>query len=222
MGAAASAGVAPWSARARDRGWCGRGDGGERSEREHGQRNPVERRSAGRLDRLTGDGDRVRRYLGRRAGHGHGQHRAWRSGRDDHLRDGLLGQYGESGRRCGTILDCEKTFFVGLNAAAVADGSTDEVAVVKFDSSSSIALGLTDPTSAAVNTAINSGGPGRWHDLCRRSFRGADASERHDERHQDRGLRLGRPLQRGRERLGPRRRSGHSRCDRALDRDRRW
>ena len=49
---------------------------------------------------------------------------------------------------------------MGLNAAAVADGSTDEVAVVKFDSASSLALGLTNPTSAAVNTAINSGGPG--------------------------------------------------------------
>jgi hypothetical protein len=64
------------------------------------------------------------------------------------------------GSTCGTILACEKSFFVGLNAAAVADGSTDEVAVVKFDSSSGIALGLTDPTSAAVNTAINSGSPG--------------------------------------------------------------
>ena len=65
-----------------------------------------------------------------------------------------------SGSTCGTILACEKAFFVGLNAAAVADGSTDEVAVVKFSDASSIALGLTDPTSAAVNTAINSGSPG--------------------------------------------------------------
>ena len=70
------------------------------------------------------------------------------------------GSTGNPGGACGTILDCEKTFFVGLNAAAVADGSTDEVAVVKFDSASSLALGLTNPTSAAVNTAINSGGPG--------------------------------------------------------------
>ena len=65
-----------------------------------------------------------------------------------------------SGSTCGTILDCEKAFFVGLNAAAVADGSTDEVGVVKFSDSSSIALGLTAPTSAAVNAAITSGGPG--------------------------------------------------------------
>ena len=50
-----------------------------------------------------------------------------------------------SGSTCGTILDCEKAFFVGLNAAAVADGSTDEVGVVKFGTSSSIALGLTVP-----------------------------------------------------------------------------
>lgn len=65
-----------------------------------------------------------------------------------------------SGSTCGTILACEKAFFVGLNAAAVADGSTDEVAVVKYESASAVALGLTAPTSAAVNTAINSGGPG--------------------------------------------------------------
>jgi hypothetical protein len=70
------------------------------------------------------------------------------------------GSTANPGGACGTILDCEKTFFVGLNAAAVADGSTDEVAVVKFDSSASLALGLTNPTSAAVNTAINSGSPG--------------------------------------------------------------
>ena len=65
-----------------------------------------------------------------------------------------------SGSTCGTILDCEKAFFVGLNAAAVADGSTDEVGVVKFGSSSSIALALTNPSDPAVNTAINSGSPG--------------------------------------------------------------
>jgi len=65
-----------------------------------------------------------------------------------------------SGSTCGTILDCEKAFFVGLNAAAVADGSTDEVAVVKFSDSASTALGLTDPTSPAVNAAITSGSPG--------------------------------------------------------------
>ena len=64
-----------------------------------------------------------------------------------------------AGSTCGTILDCEKAFFVALNAAAVADGSTDEVGVVKFGDSSSIALALSHPTSAAVNTAINSGGP---------------------------------------------------------------
>lgn len=65
-----------------------------------------------------------------------------------------------SGSTCGTILECEKAFFVGLNAAAIADGSTDEVAVVKFSDSASTALGLTDPTSPAVDAAINSGSPG--------------------------------------------------------------
>ena len=42
---------------------------------------------------------------------------------------------------------------------------------MKFSDASSIALGLTDPTSAAVNTAINSGSPGRWHELLCRSPR---------------------------------------------------
>jgi len=70
------------------------------------------------------------------------------------------GSTGASGGACGTVLQCEKTFFVNLNAAAVADGSTDLVAVVKYENDSSPALGLTDPTSAAVNTAINSGSPG--------------------------------------------------------------
>ena len=160
MGTRASAGVAAWSARACDRGWCGRGDGGECSEREHGQRDPVERRSAAvSIDSPpTGTeyaGTSVDVPVTGTASIGLGEADATII----YVMD-FSGSTGNPGGACGTILDCEKTFFVGLNAAAVADGSTDEVAVVKFDSASSLALGLTNPTSAAVNTAINSGGPG--------------------------------------------------------------
>ena len=70
------------------------------------------------------------------------------------------GSTGSSGGTCGTVLACEKAFFVGLNAAAVADGSTAQVGVVKFSSSSSIAQGLIAPSDPAVNAAINSGSPG--------------------------------------------------------------
>ena len=37
-----------------------------------------------------------------------------------------------SGGACGTILQCEKGFVIGLNAAAIASGSVDEVGVVVF------------------------------------------------------------------------------------------
>ena len=222
MGTGASAGVAPWSARACDRGWCGRGDGGERSEREHGQRDPVERRSAGRLDRLAGDGDRIRRYLGRRAGHGHGQHRAWRSGRDDHLRDGLLGQYGESGRRVRHDPRLREDVLRGAQRGG-GRGRVDRRG--RRREVRQLLLARTRAHESHERCGQHGDQqrrPREWHELCRWSFRGADAGERHDERHQDRGVRLGRPLQRRRERLRPGRRSGYGRCDRALDRDRRW
>ena len=70
------------------------------------------------------------------------------------------GSTGNPGGACGTILDCEKTFFVGLNAAAVADGSTDEVAVVKFDSSSSLALGLTNRRALRSTPRSTAAAPG--------------------------------------------------------------
>lgn len=60
-----------------------------------------------------------------------------------------------SGTGCSPILQCEKNFFNTLNAAAIADGSTDLAAVVSYESSASIDLGLTDPTSPAVTAAIN-------------------------------------------------------------------
>ena len=62
---------------------------------------------------------------------------------------------GGSGTGCAPILSCEKQFFVALNNAAIADGSTDLVGVVRFASNATTALGLTNPTSPAVNTAIN-------------------------------------------------------------------
>ena len=60
-----------------------------------------------------------------------------------------------SGTGCSPILNCEKQFFVALNAAVVADGSTDEVGIVSYGSTASTDLGLVFPTNAAVNTTIN-------------------------------------------------------------------
>src|SRR5579884_2242794 len=46
-----------------------------------------------------------------------------------------------SGAPCGTVLDCEKGFFVGLNSAVQADGSTDEVGFIFFgDSATTVDL----------------------------------------------------------------------------------
>lgn len=59
------------------------------------------------------------------------------------------------GTGCSPILGCEKQFFVGLNNAVVADGSTDEVGIVRYGSSASIALGLVAPTHPAVVPTIN-------------------------------------------------------------------
>jgi hypothetical protein len=62
---------------------------------------------------------------------------------------------GGSGTGCSPVLDCEKKFFVQLNDDAIASGSTDLAGVVRYGSTSSIALGLTDPTNPAVDAAIN-------------------------------------------------------------------
>ena len=61
-----------------------------------------------------------------------------------------------SGTGCSPILGCEKQFFIGLNDAAIDGGSTDLAGVVSYAGGSSINLGLTDPSSLAVNNAINS------------------------------------------------------------------
>jgi len=68
-----------------------------------------------------------------------------------------------SGAACGTILNCEKQFFIGLNSAVAADGSTDEVGFIDFGAATTIhdlnggAPGpFTTPLNPAVNGAINS------------------------------------------------------------------
>lgn len=67
------------------------------------------------------------------------------------------GSTSASGGTCGTVLACEKAFFVALNNAVVADGSTANVGVVKFAASASVALGLTPPADPTVDPAITSG-----------------------------------------------------------------
>ena len=61
-----------------------------------------------------------------------------------------------SGTGCSPILGCEKQFFVGLNNAAIADGSIDLAGVVSYASSASINQSLADPSNPAVANAINS------------------------------------------------------------------
>ena len=56
---------------------------------------------------------------------------------------------------CGTVLQCEKAFFVALNNAVVLDGSTAAVGLVTFSSGATTGLGLTAPSSALVGPAIN-------------------------------------------------------------------
>jgi hypothetical protein len=62
-----------------------------------------------------------------------------------------------SGGACGTVLACEKTFFVGLNNAVEADGSTDEVGIVSYGSTATVDLGppLVLPSNPSVDTTIN-------------------------------------------------------------------
>src|SRR5437762_3220965 len=73
------------------------------------------------------------------------------------------------GTGCSPILNCEKQFFVGLNSAVAADGSTDEVGFVTFDTNASIhdmqtAGGFqnftvpSDPNVASVINASVTGG----------------------------------------------------------------
>lgn len=63
------------------------------------------------------------------------------------------------GTGCSPILDCEEKFFIKLNDAVIADGSTDLVGVVHYGAGSTIALGLTPPGSAAVDSAILAASP---------------------------------------------------------------
>lgn len=62
------------------------------------------------------------------------------------------GSTGNSGGTCGTILDCEKTFFTGLNTAAAASGSVNQAGLVVFGSDAVTA----DMTPAAGDAALGS------------------------------------------------------------------
>jgi hypothetical protein len=60
-----------------------------------------------------------------------------------------------SGGTCGSILACEKTFFIALNNAVIADGSTELVGGVSYESGVGPNLGLVPPANASVNSWIN-------------------------------------------------------------------
>lgn len=72
------------------------------------------------------------------------------------------GSTGSSGGACGTVLDCEKTFFTGLNTAAAGSGSVNQIGLVVFGANAVQAdmtpAGGDDPLGAPSdgNTAINS------------------------------------------------------------------
>lgn len=72
------------------------------------------------------------------------------------------GSTGNSGGACGTILDCEKTFFGGLNTAATNSGSVNHVGLVVFGADAVQAdmtpAGGDDPLGAPAdgNTPIGS------------------------------------------------------------------
>ncbi len=72
------------------------------------------------------------------------------------------GSTGASGGACGTILACEKTFFTGLNSAATASGSINQIGLAVFGADAVQAdmtpAGGDDPLGAPAdgNTAINS------------------------------------------------------------------
>ena len=90
----------------------------------------------------------------------HGQHRAWRSGRHDHLRDGLLWQYGQPGRGVRHDPRLREDVLRGAQRGG-GRGRVDRRGRRREVRQRLLArTRLTHPTSAAVNTAINSGGPG--------------------------------------------------------------
>ena len=75
---------------------------------------------------------------------------------------------GGSGTGCAPLLNCEKQFFVALNNAVVADGSTLEVGFITFETGSvihdmQVAAGqqnFTSPADPNVTTVINAVGTG--------------------------------------------------------------
>lgn len=64
------------------------------------------------------------------------------------------------GGACGSVLQCEKTFVIGLNDAAAAAGSVKNVGLGSFDSDGYSRFGLGSPIDPAFNVAINGLAPG--------------------------------------------------------------
>jgi hypothetical protein len=64
------------------------------------------------------------------------------------------------GGACGSVLQCEQTFVVGINDAAAAAGSVKNVGLGSFDSNAYARFGLGDPTDPAFDTAVNALVPG--------------------------------------------------------------
>ncbi|HUG64009.1 MAG TPA: hypothetical protein VMK83_02210, partial [Gaiellaceae bacterium] len=78
------------------------------------------------------------------------------------------GSTGNSGGACGTILACEKTFFTGLNSAAAASGSVNQIGLAVFGADSvsadltpaagDVALGDPDDGNTAIDSIVLTGG----------------------------------------------------------------
>ena len=95
------------------------------------------------------------------------------------------GSTGASGGACGTILDCEKTFFTGLNTAATNSGSVNHVGLVVFGADAVQAdmtpAGGDDPLGAPAdgNTPIGSvilTGGGFGYQVGQYTAKGGDAT----------------------------------------------
>lgn len=70
------------------------------------------------------------------------------------------GSTAASGGACGSVLQCEKTFVIGLNDAAAAAGSVKNVGLGSFDSAGYPQFGLGAATDPGFDTAVNGLAPG--------------------------------------------------------------
>jgi hypothetical protein len=64
------------------------------------------------------------------------------------------------GGACGSVLDCEKAFVIGINDAAATAGSVKNVGLGSFDSAGYSQFGLGAATDPGFNTAVNGLAPG--------------------------------------------------------------